>query len=324
MNVLITSASRKVWLVQAFRRAAALEGGGLVVAADASPYAPALHAADRACRVPWGLGERFFNAVLDIARDHEIGLIVPTRDEELPAFARQRAMFEAAGVRVMTADEEPIRICQDKGAFAEYCLAHGFHVPRVLQAPFEAVRFPVFVRPRVGKGSRSAFRVSSMEELRFLLRWLPDPIVQEHISADEYTVDVFVEPGGRVVSAVPRLRMAVFGGESFVGKTVRHAEVMQETIRLVESLGLVGFVTVQCFWDEGRVKFIEVNPRIGGGANLSIAAGADTPRMAWRAVAGKPVHPAVGQFKEGLVMLRHTEDLFLDEDELDAVFGRGR
>lgn len=322
MNVLITSASRKVWLVQAFRRAVAQEGGGLVVAAEASPYAPALYAADRACRVPWGLSEPFFNAVLDIARRHEIGLIIPTRDEELPAFAQKRTMFEAVGVRVMTADQSVIRVCQDKGAFVDYCLAHGFSVPRLLEPPFQAVRYPVFVRSRITKGSRDAFRVSSVEELQFLLQWLRDPIVQECIDADEYTVDVFADLGGRVVSAVPRLRMGVFGGESFVGKTVRHPGVIHETIRLVESLGLVGFATVQCFWHEETVKFIEVNPRIGGGANLSIAAGADTPRLALQAAAGKPIVPAIGQFKAGLVMLRHTEDRFVDEDDLDAVFGR--
>ena len=38
MNVLITSASRKVWLVRAFQRAVEAEGGGLVIAVDASPY----------------------------------------------------------------------------------------------------------------------------------------------------------------------------------------------------------------------------------------------------------------------------------------------
>lgn len=322
MNVLITSASRKVWLVQAFRRALAAEGGGLVVAADASPYSPALYAADKACLVPSGLDEDFFSRILDIARLYEVGLVVPTRDEELLQFAQRRELFAAAGVQVMVSDERAIRICQDKRVFVNYCLASSFHVPRVVEPPFDDAPLPVFVRSRVGKGSRTAFRAESIEELRYLLKCFPGAMVQEHISAEEYTIDVFADPSGRVVSAVPRLRMAVFGGESFVGKTVQHPEIVRETIRLVESLGLVGFATVQCFWHEEKVKFIEVNPRIGGGANLSIAAGADTPRMALQAAVGKPLSASIGQFKAGLVMLRHTEDLFVDEDDLYAVFYR--
>lgn len=314
MNVLITSASRKVWLVRAFQRAVEAEGGGTVVAVDASPYSPALHVADKGYLVPRGLGQDFFERILEIAALHQVGLIVPTRDEELPVFARRRSIFSEAGVHVMTADEPSIEVCQDKRAFVEYCLEHGFHVPRVLDSPFQNVRFPVFVRAPVGKAGRSAFRAASLEELQYFLQSVPDPIVQEYVDAAEYTVDVFADANGRVLSAVPRLRMTIFGGESFVGKTVNHPDIVRETTRLVESLGLVGFATVQCFWHEDKAKFIEINPRIGGGANLSIAAGADTPRMALQIAAGKPV--AQGAFKDGLVMLRHTEDVFLDEDDL--------
>lgn len=322
MNVLITSASRKVWLVRAFRRAVVAEGGGLVIAVDASPYAPALRQADKPYLVPWGLDEDFFNSVLEIVDRHQVGLIIPTRDEELPAFARRRADFASAGAHVMVADEEAIRICQDKRAFLNYCLDHGFYVPRVLSASVEDLAFPVFVRVSVGKGSKSSFRASSSRELQYLLHMLPDPIVQEYVVAEEYTVDVFVDQDQRVLSAVPRLRIGVFGGESVVGKTVHHPEIIRETTRLVRSLGLVGFATVQCFWHEEKVLFIEVNPRIGGGASLSIAAGADTPRMALRMAAGKALSPLIGDFKAGLVMLRHSEDLFMDEDDLDGLFDR--
>ena len=46
MNVLVTSASRKVGLVRAFKRATAAVGDGRVVAVDISPLAAALYEAD--------------------------------------------------------------------------------------------------------------------------------------------------------------------------------------------------------------------------------------------------------------------------------------
>ena len=128
----------------------------------------------------------------------------------------------------MAADDLPIRICQDERAFVEYCLEQGFHVPRVLDLPLKDECYPVFVREPVGKAGRSAFRADSPEELQYILRSLHDPIVQEYVDAPEYTVDVFTDFDGQVVSAVPRLRMTVFGGESFVGKTVDHPEIVRD------------------------------------------------------------------------------------------------
>ena len=44
--------------------------------------------------------------------------------------------------------------------------------------------------------------------------------------------------------------------------------------------------------------------------------------MALQAAAGQPVARAPADIRHGLVMLRHTEDIFLDEDEMHVVFHR--
>lgn len=322
MNVLVTSASRKVWLVRAFQQALAEEGGGSVIAVDASPYSAALYVADKAYSVPHGLGEDFLQRVLEIGRAENVKLIVPTRDEELWVFAEAKSLFADAGITIMVADKSVVELCQDKRVFIDHCLRNGLSVPAVLEPPAGEIAFPVFVRARFGKASRAAHRVDSPDELQYLFSKLNDPIVQEYIEAPEYTVDLFSDFAGRVKSVVPRLRMSTFGGESFIGKTVKHPEVVRETIRLAKTFGLVGFNTVQCFWHEDSVKFIEVNPRLGGGANLSFEAGADTPRMALQMMAGKEIVYSPEAYKDGYVMLRYTEDVFVGEDDLDAVFHR--
>ena len=56
MNILVTAASRRVPLVQAFQ--AAMDDLGLpgrVIATDVNAYSPAVHMADRAYGVPLGL-----------------------------------------------------------------------------------------------------------------------------------------------------------------------------------------------------------------------------------------------------------------------------
>jgi len=108
----------------------------------------------------------------------------------------------------------------------------------------------------------------------------------------------------------------IFGGESFVSVTARNPVLIDESARLAEALNLVGHNTIQCFLDGGQVKFIEVNPRYGGGANLGFAAGVPTPDFLVRILKGELVEPCVGEFKDRYVMLRYSEDMFMDEASL--------
>ena len=83
-QVMLSSAGRRVALMECFRRALAdlgLRGG--VVAMDAGLSAPAAHAADAFRRAPLCGEPGFLDAVARTAREEGVGLIVPTIDPEL-------------------------------------------------------------------------------------------------------------------------------------------------------------------------------------------------------------------------------------------------
>ena len=65
------------------------------------------------------------------------------------------------------------------------------------------------------------------------------------------------------------------------------------------------------------VKFIEVNPRFGGGAHLGFAAGAPTPLFLVKLLKGEILKPRIGKFKDNYFMLRYTEDMFFDLELLE-------
>jgi len=311
MNVLITSASRKVWLVRAFQAALRATGGGEVVAADVVPEAAALHAADRARLVPRSDTGDFVPRILELCRGDGINLVVPTRDEELPVFAAARETFAAAGVHVLVNTPDAIDACQDKRRFAEVCLAAGIPVPRLVTDPGPA-DLPLFVKPRRGKGGRGAGVVHTRNELTSALETLgADAIVQELIDAPEFTIDLFADGTGRTISIVPRRRVVVVGGESWVGRTVRDPLLRDLAAQLAGELGLVGHVTIQAFRRASEAVAIEVNPRYGGGAALGFAAGAPTPEYAVRLARGERVEARIDRYDDDLLMLRFTDDLFL-------------
>jgi len=316
MNVLITSASRKVGLVRAFGRAAAAVGGQ-VIAADVSPLAPALYEADRAEIVPRSDAPGFVDAILDLCERAGVGLLVPTRDEELPVFARARETFAGRGIMVLVPEPDVVEVCQDKATFATACAAAGLETPRVVTDPTTA-DLPLFIRPRIGKGGQGARAVRSVAALAAAREDLgASAFAQELVESPEFTVDLFVDPRDRTpISCVARERLLVVAGESYLARTVRDDRLRDDTVRLAAALRLTGHVTVQAFRRDDRTLFIEVNPRYGGGANLGFAAGMSTPEFALRIALGETVEARLDDHEVGLVMMRYTEDRFARDEDL--------
>jgi carbamoyl-phosphate synthase large subunit len=316
MNILVTSASRKVSLVRAFKTALERTGGGSVVAADVSPLAAALYAADAAELVPQSDAPDFIDAIVAICVRHDIGLIVPTRDEELPVFARTRDRLARSGVVVAVSDADVVTVCQDKLTFHGFCLRQGLGVARVYDDP-AYVTFPAFVRPRRGKGGIGAAVVHDAAELQRATEGQASGfIIQELIVAPEYTIDLLADFDGGVVSIVSRRRVEVIGGESWIGCVDMRDDILAAARRLAATMIFRGHVTIQAFVTPGGVLFIEVNPRFGGGAALGWAAGAPTPEYLVRIVGGEDFTHDPALIRDGLVMLRHTDDVFLPPDRV--------
>lgn len=313
MNILITSASRKVSLVNDFKSALKKEGGGVVVAADNNPFSASLFFADKHYVLPKDSDKNFLEEIIKICKKENIKLIVPTRDEELAIFSKNKDFIEGVGAKIMVASENTIKICQDKLKFFEFCKKNNIPCPKIYSTKDVINKFPIFLNGRNSKASKNAFKINSRKEFDFYLKIVKKPVIQEFLLGKEYTIDLFSDFEGNIISAVPRERIKVFGGESFVSKTFKNEKIINEAINLANKLKLVGHNTIQCFFDKENVKFIEVNPRYGGGASLSIKAGADTPRLLIKIVKGEKIKPRLGKFKEGLLMLRYTKDFFIND-----------
>lgn len=318
MNILITSASRKVGLVETFKKALHDNGGGKVFAGDINPQAPSLYFADDYLILPRSDKDSFIDELIDICKKYDINLLIPTRDEELSLFSKNTDKFSAIGTKIMVSPVESIEICQNKDSFIEFCNSHGFGIPETYNdiGDYSKLKYPVFIKPKIGKGGLNTFKVDSFEELESILNIFEDIIIQEFIDWKEYTVDLFADFDGNVISAVPRERINVLGGESFVTKTFKNENIIKETVKLAESLNLIGHNTIQCFFNGEDVKFIEINPRFGGAAILSFAAGANSPENLIKLLNGENLKPIIYDFKDNYFALRFVNEIFVEENDL--------
>ena len=131
-------------------------------------------------------------------------------------------------------------------------------------------------------------------------------------SSDELTLDCWVDDAGNCAAAVPRVRLATRAGEVAKGLTVTDAVLEADVAALVNALpGARGPITVQVMRSKTGHRFIEINPRFGGGYPLSHAAGAQfTAALAAEAV-GRPVNPEWFAWSPDVLMLRYDDAVFV-------------
>ena len=184
MNILITSASRKVSLVKYFQGALKQEGGVKVITVDTGPLCAALFQSDLSYLIPRDSEPSFMPTILKLCKKYEIKLLIPTRDEELKIFAKNKEKFEEVGTKVMVAKPEVIEICSDKLKFTRFCERNDIPVPKTYtkkEINESLLGFPLFIKERYGKGSRNTFKIKNKKELEFFLGYVKNPIVQEYI-----------------------------------------------------------------------------------------------------------------------------------------------
>jgi carbamoyl-phosphate synthase large subunit len=313
-NVLITAASRRVPLVHAFRRALRLSGGGTVIVTDVNPLSPAVYAADRAFRVAMADDPRYLDDILAIAQAEDVGLIVPTIDDELSVFARGAQRFAAEGIRVAVSPEATTTLCHDKYETCRTLTARGVAAARsFLPADLpERPAFPLFVKPRCGRGGVGAFSIRDARQLAFFLDYVDDTVVQEYLDGPEFTIDMMCDFSGRPLSIVPRERVVIRAGVIDRGRTVKDPALVGLALACAEALTFFGAVNIQCRVVGGRPVVFEINPRFSGGIPLTIEAGADFPLMLLHLAAGRPVAPAIGDYRDDVWMTNYETSIFLE------------
>lgn len=155
--------------------------------------------------------------------------------------------------------------------------------------------------------------INNADELRTFGRRVPDAIVQEFVKGTEHTLDVYTGFDGTPRCVVPRKRLEVRTGEVSKGVIVKDARIMATGARVAEVLGgCRGVVTVQCMvTPRGRIRVIEINPRLGGDVPLAIHAGADFPKWILMELLGKRPRINPSGFRDDIAMLRHDDSVFV-------------
>jgi carbamoyl-phosphate synthase large subunit len=318
MNILFTCIGRRVSLLRSFAAATKQLGvKALFFGTDTTELSSALQLCDKAFLVNSVTHRLYIKQLLEIVRRNHIKLLVPTVDLDLKLLAENKSKFAKAGCMVLVSAPDIIDICQDKRQTYRFMAANGFDTPITMNSRLalgkKQLKWPCFLKPWDGYASRGNAIARNREELLFYAKRIPNPIVQEFIKGTEFTCDVYVDFEMKVRCVVPRKRIETRAGEVSKGQAIKNIYIMNECKKLVEKLGAgPGVITIQLFRTvSGKIKFIEVNPRFGGGAPLSIKAGANFPKWLLQELLGQRPNIPFDRFEDGLIMLRYDGEVWM-------------
>jgi len=317
INVFILSAGRRVELVQCFKKSAQkLEINSKIITGDYSETAPANFFSDKAYKLPRISDTNYISSIIEICNKEDVSLIVPTIDTELLLLAEHKELIEkSTKAKLAISNYEVIDICRDKIKTQYFMKKNSFGVPEMISVDeIETnLQFPLFIKPKSGSSSINTFKVNNSNELITYKKIVEEPIIQQFIEGDEYTVDVFLDFDSNVITIVPRLRIATRSGEISKGRIVKDQDIIENVKELVKVLKPIGHITVQLMKTKDGIKYIEINPRFGGGAPMSIQAGADSCENYYKLLLGQKLEYHEN-YRENITFVRFDSSVCLDEN----------
>lgn len=301
LSILMHGGAKRVSIAKMFLREAEKSGIELKLYSwELQPVVPIAEVAEihvgRRCDDP-----KLLDELHSFCLEKNIDVMIPFIDPAIGVVAKYRDSF--GGIFAPLGSIESVEGMFDKAVAANLFENAELPIPKTYTLANHS--FPLIAKPRFGSASQGIKVIRSEEELAEIAPNISDYLLQEYVeNRQEITVDCYVSQGGKVIAAVPRLRVAVIGGEVSRTITIDSPEVVQLSNLTLKKLNLRGAITLQFIHDltTGRMLLMEINPRLGGGVVCSIHAGANMPQYILNEALGKNITPC----KDTLIGLEIT------------------
>lgn len=324
MNILLTSAGRRTYLVEYFKEA--LAGQGNVYASN-SIDTYTLHQADGYVITPAIYDKEYINFLISYCKKNQISAIISLFDIDLPVLAKHKDEFEKEGIKVVVSDYNVTQICNDKWSTYEFLVRLGLpQTPSYLNLENlrkdiaeGVVNYPFILKPRWGMGSIGIYKACNEQELLVFYAKLHKEIfdtylkyesqvdkdsciiIQQMIKGQEYGIEILNDLKGNYVSTFAKKKVAMRSGETDIAETVE-TEPFEDIAKLISAhLHHVAMLDVDCFVTEtGERIILEMNCRFGGQYPFTHNAGVNVPLQIIKWLNGEEVDKSLVIQKNGV------------------------
>lgn len=246
----------------------------------------------------------------------EIDFVIAAHDQAIYCLSQARDKLRAT---LLASPAETCEICRYKSKIYELFSDTTF-CPKVFDPYQASVPLPVFLKPDCGQGSVGTLLASDEETLVSATNQNQGLVGCEYLPGAEYTVDCYTNQNGVLMFSAPRSRERVKSGISVRSQSMPITqEILDIASTINEKLTFHGPWFFQLKEDAvGRLKLLEVAPRVAGTMATHRVQGINFVLMALYEALGHPV--TIGMNRSDVVSERAFTNRFLNIPEFDAVY----
>lgn len=326
MNILLTSAGRRSYIVDYFKKA---NGVGKVYASN-SVFSIALKKADGYFISPLIYDDSYIPSIISFCKEKDINAVLSLFDIDLLILAQNASKFKENGIELVLAPADFVKVCNDKYATYKYVTALGIKSPKTFISTKDVkdsiavgdISYPIMIKPRWGMASMGIYKVDNDQELDFFSQKCKKDIFssylkyessmtkdeaviyQEVMTGEEYGLDVLNDLNGKYVGTFAKQKVTMRSGETDLGRTVDPAPFIKTASLIASNSGHHGICSVDCFKKDGEIYVIEMNCRISGHYPLAYLAGFNYPQLVVDWLNGKGTNANLLKFNTELFIIK--------------------
>jgi carbamoyl-phosphate synthase large subunit len=276
-NILITSISKKVPLIEAVRKSAyKLNPDIKILGVDRNSDCIGKYFVDKFLKIG-EVTKMKADELIKIFKKYNIRYIIPTRDGELLFWSKLRRIMEKNDISLFVSEARSIEICLDKFQFYNYSRKKNIPVIKTSLKISDIKSDYNVVKERYGAGAKKIGIKLNKKEAILHSKKLSEPIFQPFVKGREFSFDLYIDFRGYIKGIILRERDTVINGESQITTIIKNEKIEKELVKIVNKLNLRCHIVGQMILDEkGKINIIEINPRFGGASTISISGGLDS------------------------------------------------
>ena len=224
--------------------------------------------ADHFIKVPAVNTPGYADYMYKLLKENDIDMIIPIIPWEQALFSPDNEAFAKLGIRSAAPKTALAGMLNNKRGLYEFCTKHDIPTIRIFDKSDIDNDTTYFIKPTDGFGAVNS-RCALGNELMDMD--FTDYVIQEYITGDEITVEVFTQ--GDILRTIARQRLESKCGVCTKARLLEIPEINDIIRRLTAEYEFPNVFNVQFINDNGTWKLMDVNLRLAAGTGLSRAAG---------------------------------------------------
>jgi len=272
-------------------------------------------------KLPYADNESFTEIMQAFISEHNIDFIIPAHDDVAYELSLITEQLEA---KVIGQDRHTNKVVRFKDVTYKY-FKDIIPLADVYKNQ-EEVCFPVFVKPKKGQGALNSLCLETEHEFNgyFNKHDIATYVLMEHLTGAEFTIDCFSD-NGEVLYSGPRTREKTTRGISVLSRLIEDKSLLEEFYQyasiISKKMGLHGIWFFQMKYDKhGKLKLLEVGPRVSGTMMLNRAKGINFIELALFQAMGNTVEVYVNDVSLSLsraLLPRYKHNIFYETLYID-------